>query len=62
MTRYVIGSNELFTFAEDKILESIIQSNVQLAFRRISRFILKFDILRNYEVMILKIMVEMSKF
>ena len=49
LTRYVVASDQPFTFADDVVLEWFMRNNVQLAFRRVPRTTLRNDTISEYE-------------
>lgn len=62
MVEYVIAFDQPLSYVEDKILEWMIQNNVQLAIRRIPRSILRSKILRNHKLIKLKVIIELNNF
>lgn len=62
MTRYVVTFDQTFTYVDDEILKWMIQNRVQSTLIKIDMFTLWFDIVRNFELIKLKIMKELLNF
>lgn len=62
MIRYIIVIDQQFPYVNNTILEWIIQNSIQLAYERVPRTTLKYDIVRNFELIKIKIINKLSNF
>lgn len=62
ITRYIVAYDQPFNYVENEILEYMMQNSVQLVFRIIPRSTLMSEILKNYELIKLKVFWELNNF